>query len=55
VRWWAIPDYILPGPLQVLSALADNLPLIVKHARSTLAECLTGFSAAIIFSFAYYW
>ncbi len=35
-----------------MSALADNLPLIAKHARSTLAECLTGFSAAIIFSFA---
>ncbi len=51
MRWWAIPDYILPGPLQVLSAFAGQLSLIAQHARSTLIECLAGFSAAIMFSF----
>jgi len=37
--------------LQVLSAFAGQLPLLAQHARSTLTECLAGFSAAIMFSF----
>lgn len=51
VRVWAIQEWILPGPVRILQTLTGNLPLILKHAQSTLIECLAGFTLAILFSF----
>ncbi len=51
VKLKSIPDWILPGPLQIARTLAENAPLIARHAQSTLLECLAGFFAAIVFSF----
>ncbi|NQS75582.1 MAG: ABC transporter permease [Peptococcaceae bacterium] len=51
VRLRSIPDWILPGPIQIVGTLVDNGPLIAKHAQSTMIECLAGFSVAILLSF----
>jgi ABC-type nitrate/sulfonate/bicarbonate transport system permease component len=51
VRWKAVQEWILPGPALIARTLADNLPLILKHAQTTLMECLAGFALAIILSF----
>ncbi len=37
-----VPRYILPGPVQVLSALVDNFDLVMQHFRITAIEVLTG-------------
>lgn len=47
----SIPDWILPGPAQIVRTLVDNATVIAKHAQSTLIECLAGFALAIVFSF----
>ena len=36
------PKFILPGPLQVLTTLIDQLPLLLRHAGVTLTEILLG-------------
>lgn len=51
VKLRSIPDWILPGPAQIVRTLVDNAPVIAKHAQSTLTECLAGFALAIVFSF----
>jgi ABC-type nitrate/sulfonate/bicarbonate transport system permease component len=51
VRLRSVPDYILPGPAQIVRTLIDHAPVIAGHARSTLVECLAGFAVAIVFSF----
>lgn len=51
VRWKAVQEWILPGPLLIARTLAGNLPLILKHGQTTLLECLAGFALAIILSF----
>lgn len=51
VKLKSIPEWILPGPVQIVRTLIDNAPLIAKHAQSTLIECLAGFAVAILFSF----
>ena len=51
VRLRSIPDWLLPGPAQIVRTFVDNAPLIIKHAQSTLIECLAGFAVAILFSF----
>lgn len=51
VKLRSIPDWILPGPAQIVRTLVDNAPVIAKHAQSTLIECLAGFALAIVFSF----
>jgi len=51
VRLKSVPEWILPGPVRIVRSLIENMPLIAKHAQSTLIECLAGFIIAILFSF----
>jgi len=51
VRWLAIPEWILPGPVRIARTFAGTLPLMLKHGQTTMAECLVGFVAAIILAF----
>ncbi len=51
IRIKAIEEWLLPGPLRILETLMVNLPLLLKHARSTLLECLAGFALAVLFAF----
>lgn len=47
-----LPAYMLPSPLQVLQALIDDFPLLMKHAGTTLYEAFTGLGIAIVLAFA---
>jgi ABC-type nitrate/sulfonate/bicarbonate transport system permease component len=51
VRVMAVQEWLLPGPVRILETLCGNLPMLLKHAQSTLLECLAGFVIAILFSF----
>jgi len=51
VRLGEIPEWILPGPLQILKTFAETLTLMLKHARVTMIECLVGFGISIILAF----
>lgn len=49
VRIWQLPDYILPAPTQVFSALYSNRAIIAHHALITLIETILGFVLGILF------
>lgn len=51
VKLRSIPDWILPGPAQIVRTLIEHAPVIAKHAQITMIECLAGFTLAILFSF----
>lgn len=51
VRWREIPEWILPGPIQITRTFLDTLPLMGKHTLSTMQECLAGFVLAILLAF----
>ncbi len=42
VRLFALPPFILPGPLRVAEALAENVGLIAYHTLVTLTEIVLG-------------
>ncbi|HBG22417.1 MAG TPA: ABC transporter permease [Peptococcaceae bacterium] len=48
VRWESTPEWILPGPIQILKTFGETLPMMLEHTRSTMLECLLGFAVAII-------
>ncbi len=51
VRWGNLPQWILPGPLQIGRTFWETLPQMMHHARVTILECLVGFAMAIILAF----
>ncbi|MCR4605594.1 MAG: ABC transporter permease [Eubacterium sp.] len=46
-----LPEYMLPSPLQVCQAFADDFPLLMKHAATTLYEAFAGLLIAVILAF----
>ena len=56
VQLGLVPNFLLPAPTQVLSALVRELPILAPHALTTLAEsalglvigCAVGFVAAVL-------
>ncbi len=48
----AAPPFILPGPLQVLDTLLQQLPLLTRHAAVTLAEILLGLLCGVLLGLA---
>lgn len=52
VRIAQVPEWILPGPWQVMSALKGNLALIYYHTQTTLGEAGLGFILSILLAFA---
>lgn len=42
-RWLNVPEYIMPGPLRIVSAIVNNGPLLAEHAWVTTVEALSGF------------
>lgn len=48
VKWRNVPEWILPGPLQIIATFLEVLPWLGKHAWSTMQECLIGFGLAIL-------
>lgn len=48
VRIWSIPEYLLPGPLTVLTYFMAHFQELAYHTAVTLAEALIGFLIANI-------
>ncbi len=51
VKLYHVPQYILPGPVQIISTLAENSGLLMMHTVTTLEEALLGFVLAIGIAF----
>ncbi|MGI6029549.1 MAG: ABC transporter permease [Candidatus Heteroscillospira sp.] len=52
--WELVPGFMLPSPGAVWSALVNEFPLLMQHARVTLAEAalglMTGIAVAFVFA-----
>ena len=48
VELFSIPLYVLPSPLQVLRALAKELPVLSLHGGVTVAEALAGMAVYMV-------
>lgn len=46
-----VPGFMLPSPLDVARAIADDASLLATHARATLLEALTGLAVGVAFGF----
>ncbi|WP_296403972.1 ABC transporter permease [Psychrobacter sp.] len=46
-----IPDYLLPSPFQIVQAFIDDFPLLMVHAKYTLATAFIGTTIGLIISF----
>ena len=53
VRLFQIPLYVLPSPLQVMKALAEESATLAGHAVITVAEALIGIG--ILWHWQYFW
>jgi NitT/TauT family transport system permease protein len=49
--FFAIPEYILPSPLQILTVFKKSSPLLIKHSLVTLHEILLGLAIGIFIGF----
>ena len=47
-----VPDYLLPAPTSVVSALVTDAPLLADHAMVTLVEALIGLGAGLVLGMA---
>ena len=47
-----VPTYLLPSPVQVVEALVDDLPLLVSHSGTTIAEAVLGLALGVLVGFA---
>ena len=46
-----VPEYMLPSPIQVATALVSDFPMIMTHAKITLAEAFIGLLIGIALAF----
>lgn len=44
------PDYLMPAPSKVFTALVESFPLLMRHGAVTLLEVVSGFLSALILS-----
>ncbi|MBS7167118.1 MAG: ABC transporter permease [Anaerobutyricum hallii] len=47
----AVPEYMLPSPMQVIKAFVTDLPTILKHASVTLQEAFYGLCIGVGLAF----
>jgi ABC-type nitrate/sulfonate/bicarbonate transport system permease component len=51
--WWSgVPAWLLPAPGRVLTALWEMLPVLFRHAQSTVLAAVTGLLAAVLLALA---
>lgn len=48
-----VPNYMLPSPVEVVEALAKDLPLLCQHLAYTLAEAALGLVIGVAVGFAF--
>ncbi len=59
VVWWVVvhvglvPDFLLPGPDQVVMAFAEDVPLLAEHTATTLAEAALGLALGTLVGFVF--
>ncbi len=46
-----VPKYMLPSPVDVVSAFINDFPLLMEHAKTTLTEAFLGITAGIALGF----
>lgn len=46
-----VPSYMLPSPIEVGQAFAEDFPLLMYHAGISLAEAFLGLGLAVVLSF----
>ena len=46
-----VPNYMLPSPTQVVSALVSDFPLLMQHSRATLTEAGLGLVFGVALGF----
>lgn len=46
-----VPGYMLPSPVQVVTAFVEEFPLLMSHLRVTLTEALIGLLCGVAFGF----
>jgi len=51
VRLFDIPEFLLPAPSAILSAVVQQAPNVLHHTRATLFTILAGFTASILVGF----
>lgn len=47
-----VPSYLLPSPVQVVEALVADLPLLLSHSVTTIAEAVIGLALGVAVGFA---
>lgn len=48
VRWFAIPDYLLPAPQDVAARTIKEAPVLWRNGLYTLSSVLAGFAAGVV-------
>lgn len=48
VKFFAIPEYLLPSPVAVVQRIAENPDLFLRNAKATVTVVLLGFLAATV-------
>lgn len=48
VKIFDIPNYILPGPIEILLSIGKNYPLLLRHTKVTFIEVILGFSCGTL-------
>lgn len=48
-----VPNFLLPTPVQVVQALAEDAALLASHCVTTLAEAAAGLAAGVALGFAF--
>lgn len=46
-----VPGYMLPSPVEVVQALISDFPLLMEHAKVTLAEAFLGLFCGVVLGF----
>ena len=46
-----VPGFLLPSPVEVAKAFAEDFPLLMDNARVTLLEAFIGLAAGILIGF----
>lgn len=48
-----VPNFLLPTPVQVVTALVEDAPLLASHSVTTLAEAAAGLAVGVALGFAF--
>ena len=50
VRYFEVPNFLLPAPTEIAQLFVDEWPLIQMHSLATIWAILTGYVTAVVFA-----